>query len=151
MVKGKNEKVKGKMSLAIFTEQENDGRWIAEVPSLNGVLTYGGTREDAIEKVKELALRVIDDRIEYGESLPTHTKKKEFVVKENGFHPIKAERLLNSLLRSGWKIKRETEFYKILSREGFPDFVFGFDEEEEIKERIFSKITRKNGVVPKDL
>ena len=74
------------MSLAIFTEQENDGRWIAEVPSLNGVLVYGETHEDAIEKVKELALLVIDDRIEHSESLPTHTRKKEFVVKENSFH-----------------------------------------------------------------
>ncbi len=64
------------MSLAIVIEQENDGRWIAEVPSLNGVLVYGDTREDAIEKVKVLALRVIDERIEHGESLPTHTGKK---------------------------------------------------------------------------
>lgn len=78
------------MSLAIVTEQENDGRWIAEVPSLNGVLIYGETREIAIEKVKELALLVIDDRIEHGESLPTHTRKKEFVVKENGFHSVKS-------------------------------------------------------------
>ncbi len=139
------------MSLAIFTEQENDGRWIAEVPSLNGVLVYGETRADAIEKVKELALRVIDDRIEHGESLSTHTKRKSFVVKENGFQSIKSERLLNSLLRGGWEIKRETDFYKILSREGFPDFVFGFDDEDEIKERILSRITRKNGLVPKNL
>lgn len=137
--------------MAIFTEQENDGRWIAEVPSLNGVLTYGKTKEDAIEKVKKLALRVIDDRIEHGESLPTHTRKKEFVLKENDFHSVKAERLLNSLLRSGWKIKRETKLYKILSHEHFPDFVFGFEENEELKEKILSRITRKNGVVPKDL
>ena len=139
------------MSLAVFTERENDGRWIADVPSLNGVLAYGETREDAIEKVKKLALLVIDDRIEHGESLPTHTKKKEFVIKENGFHSVKAERLLNSLLHSGWEIKRETDFYKVLSREGFPDFVFGFGTDDEIKERILSRITRKNGVVPKDL
>ncbi len=63
------------MSLAIVTDLEDDGRWIAEVPSLNGVLVYGETREVAIEKVKELALRVIDDRIEHGESLPSHTRK----------------------------------------------------------------------------
>lgn len=137
--------------MAIFTDQENDGRWIAEVPSLNGVLVYGETREEAIKKVKELALCVIDDRIEHGESLPTHTKKKEFVVKENGFQSVKSERLLNSLLRGGWEIKRETDLYKILSREGFPDFVFGFDDEDEIKEKILSKITRKNGLILKDL
>lgn len=141
------------MSLAIFTEQENDGRWIAEIPSLNGVLVYGKTREDAIEKVKQLALCIIDDRIEHGESLPTHTKKKEFTVKENGFHSVKADRLLNSSLRGGWKIKRETDFYKILSHNDFLDFVFGFgfDDEDEVKERILFRLTRKNGVVPKDL
>lgn len=103
------------MSLAIFTEQEIDRCWIAEVPSLNGILTYRQTNEDAIEKVKKLALRVIDDRIEHGESLPTHTKNKEFVVKKNGFQSVKAERLLNSLLRSGWKIKRQSQFLENLS------------------------------------
>ncbi len=139
------------MSLTIFIEQENDGQWIAEVPSLNGVLVYGETREEAIEKVKELALNVIDDRIENGESLPTHTKKKEFTIRENVFHSIKSERLLNSLLCGGWKIKRETDLYKVMSREGFPDFVFGFNEGDEIKERVLSRIVRKNGVVPKDL
>jgi predicted RNase H-like HicB family nuclease len=58
------------MNLAIELEQETDGRWIAEIDELNGVLVYGETREDAITKVKTLALRVIADRLENGESLP---------------------------------------------------------------------------------
>jgi predicted RNase H-like HicB family nuclease len=58
------------MNLAIEIEQETDGRWIAEIDELNGVLVYGETREDAIRKVKTLALRVIADRLENGESLP---------------------------------------------------------------------------------
>lgn len=58
------------MNLAIELEQEDDGRWIAEVDALDGVLVYGETREDAITKVKTLALRVIADRLENGESLP---------------------------------------------------------------------------------
>lgn len=58
------------MNLAIELEQETDGRWIAEIDELNGVLVYGETREDAIRKVKTLALRVIADRLENGESLP---------------------------------------------------------------------------------
>lgn len=58
------------MNLAIELEQETDGRWIAEIDELNGVLVYGETREDAIRKVKTLALRVIVDRLENGESLP---------------------------------------------------------------------------------
>lgn len=50
----------------IETEREDDGRWIAEVPDLPGVMVYGGSREEAISKVKALALRVLADRLEHG-------------------------------------------------------------------------------------
>ncbi len=66
------------MNLAIETEQETDGRWIAEIDDLNGVLVYGETREDAIKKVKTLALRVIADRLENGESLPQQIESLVF-------------------------------------------------------------------------
>ena len=66
------------MSLAIELEQEDDGRWIAEIDELNGVLVYGETREDAITKVKTLALRVIADRLENGESLPQQVESLIF-------------------------------------------------------------------------
>ncbi len=51
----------------IETEQEDDGRWIAEVMELPGVLVYGSSPEDAIAKVQALALRVLAERIEDGE------------------------------------------------------------------------------------
>jgi predicted RNase H-like HicB family nuclease len=50
--------------------RENDGRWIAEVPDLPGVMTYGNSREEAINKVEALALRVMADRLEHGEDIP---------------------------------------------------------------------------------
>ena len=53
----------------IELELEEDGRWIVEVVDLPGVMTYGKTREEAISKVKALALRVLADRIEHGEEL----------------------------------------------------------------------------------
>jgi predicted RNase H-like HicB family nuclease len=56
--------------LKIESEQEQDGRWIAEVPALPGVLAYGKTKADASVKAKALALRVIADRVENGEPLP---------------------------------------------------------------------------------
>jgi predicted RNase H-like HicB family nuclease len=56
--------------LKIESEREEDGRWIAEVPGLPGVLTYGTTEAQARDKVKALALRVIADRLENGEPLP---------------------------------------------------------------------------------
>jgi predicted RNase H-like HicB family nuclease len=55
----------------IFTvefEQEDDGRWLAEVLELPGVLAYGQTSEEAIAKSQALALRVLADRLEHGES-----------------------------------------------------------------------------------
>ncbi len=56
--------------MKIDIEKEEDGRWIAEVSDLPGVLAYGKTREDAIAKVEALALRVIADRLDHGEAIP---------------------------------------------------------------------------------
>jgi predicted RNase H-like HicB family nuclease len=56
--------------LRIETEREDDGRWIAEVPALAGVLAYGSSEVGARARAKALALRVIADRIENGEPLP---------------------------------------------------------------------------------
>jgi predicted RNase H-like HicB family nuclease len=56
--------------LRIETEKEEDGRWVAEVPALPGVLAYGPTKAEAGARVQALALRVIADRLENGEQLP---------------------------------------------------------------------------------
>jgi len=56
--------------LIVEVEQEEDGRWIAEVGDLPGVLAYGRSREDALSKVEALALRVLADRLENGEEVP---------------------------------------------------------------------------------
>jgi predicted RNase H-like HicB family nuclease len=58
------------MSLTIELEQEEDGRWIAEVAELPGVLAYGQTRQEAIERAQVLSLRVLADRLEHGERVP---------------------------------------------------------------------------------
>lgn len=59
------------MRFTIECEQEEDGRWLAEVIELPGVLTYGRTPEEAMAKVQALGLRVLADRIEHGEETPT--------------------------------------------------------------------------------
>lgn len=51
-------------------DREEDGRWIAEVPELPGVMAYGTTAEDAKAKVEALALRVLADRLAHGERIP---------------------------------------------------------------------------------
>ncbi len=54
----------------IEIEREDDGRWIAEVPDLPGVMVYGQNRQEALSKVETLALRAIADRLEHGEAIP---------------------------------------------------------------------------------
>ncbi len=59
-----------RMNFRIELDQETDGRWIAEVSELRGVLVYARTREEAIAKVQALALRVLADQLEHGEGAP---------------------------------------------------------------------------------
>jgi predicted RNase H-like HicB family nuclease len=59
------------MNLTVEIEQEEDGRWIAEVINLPGVLVYGQTSDEAITQVQALALRVLADRLEHGEGWST--------------------------------------------------------------------------------
>ena len=56
--------------MKIEVDREKDGRWIAEVPELPGVMVYARTRAQALAKVEALALRVIADRLDHGESIP---------------------------------------------------------------------------------
>ena len=58
------------MPFPLEIEQEADGRWLAEVPMLPGVMAYGPTREAAISQVQALALRVLAERVEQGEPVP---------------------------------------------------------------------------------
>lgn len=58
------------MKLTLELETEEDGRIIAEVVELPGVLVYGQTKEEAIAKAQALALRVLADQIEHGEGTP---------------------------------------------------------------------------------
>lgn len=51
-------------------EREDDGRWVAEVVALPGVLAYGTTRGEALAKAEVLALRVLADRLQHGETIP---------------------------------------------------------------------------------
>jgi predicted RNase H-like HicB family nuclease len=56
--------------MRIEIQREEDGRWIAEIPELPGVMVYGETRKEAISKAEALALRVMADRLEHDEEIP---------------------------------------------------------------------------------
>jgi predicted RNase H-like HicB family nuclease len=58
------------MNLTLEFEREDDGRWLAEVPELPGVLAYGVSPSDVMAKAQALALRVLAERLEHGEALP---------------------------------------------------------------------------------
>ena len=58
------------MTFKVEIEREDDGRWIAEVLDLPGVMAYGSSAEEAKSKVQALALRVVADRLESGEAGP---------------------------------------------------------------------------------
>ena len=55
------------MHFTIESEREDDGRWLAEVPELPGVLAYGGSKAQALARAQVLALRVLAERLEHGE------------------------------------------------------------------------------------
>jgi predicted RNase H-like HicB family nuclease len=56
--------------MRVEVEQENDGRWLAEVPALPGAMAYGASKAEAVAKVEALVLRVLADKIEHGEEAP---------------------------------------------------------------------------------
>jgi len=58
------------MTFTVEYEQEEDGRWLAEAKELPGVLVYGKNSDDAIAHAQALALRVVADPLENGESVP---------------------------------------------------------------------------------
>jgi predicted RNase H-like HicB family nuclease len=58
------------MTFAVEVERESDGRWLAEVAALPGVLAYGATESEARARAQALALRVVADRLEHGEADP---------------------------------------------------------------------------------
>lgn len=62
------------MEFEIIFDREDDGRWIAEIESLPGVLAYGGTKNEARSRVEALALRVIADQIDANESVPAQVR-----------------------------------------------------------------------------
>jgi predicted RNA binding protein YcfA (HicA-like mRNA interferase family) len=65
---------------------------------------------------------------------------------------VKVRAVLSALLRLGWEIKRETGgSHKVLSRPGFPDFIFAFHQGEEIGPRMLARISKHTGLSPEDI
>jgi predicted RNA binding protein YcfA (HicA-like mRNA interferase family) len=67
------------------------------------------------------------------------------------FPAAKPKRVLAALLRIGWTIKRQTGSHRTLSREGWPDVVFAFHDNDEIGSAMLARIAKKTGLKPEDL
>lgn len=63
----------------------------------------------------------------------------------------KARRVLAALLRIGWNTKRQSGSHRTLAREGWPDFVFAFHDDEEIGPVMLGRIAKRTGLTPNDL
>ncbi|MBF0286007.1 MAG: type II toxin-antitoxin system HicA family toxin [Magnetococcales bacterium] len=69
----------------------------------------------------------------------------------NSWPSSKARQVLAALLRIGWRIKRQTGSLRTLEREGWPDVIFAFHDQEEIGPRMLSRLSRHTGLQPHDL
>ena len=63
----------------------------------------------------------------------------------------KARRVLAALLHKGWQIKRTTGSHKVLARDGWPDVVFAFHDNEELGPRMLARLAKATGLAPEDL
>jgi predicted RNA binding protein YcfA (HicA-like mRNA interferase family) len=63
----------------------------------------------------------------------------------------KAKRVLATMLNIGWELKRQSGSHRTLSREGWPDFVFAFHDNEEIGSKMLARIAKHTGLIPDDL
>ena len=62
-----------------------------------------------------------------------------------------SSRVLKALHKKGWQLKRQTGSHRVLSQEGFPDYIFAFHEKEEIGPRMLARIAKHTGLTPEDL
>ena len=73
-------KSKTKAYFIVEFDREDDGRWIAEIPKLPGVMAYGLTKKEALQKVYAIALRTLADGIEQGKALMPVTRLFDYEV-----------------------------------------------------------------------
>ena len=138
------------MTFTVETEQEDDGRWIAEVLELPGALAYGHTPEEALAKVQALALLVIADRLDHAEAGPDLIEHFLRGCMSTG-PSTRARRVLAALVRIGWRIKRQAGSHRVLSRPGWPDVVFAFHDAEETGPRMLARIAKRIVLEPDDM
>jgi predicted RNase H-like HicB family nuclease len=131
------------VTFTIEIEREDDGRWLAEVPALAGVMAYGQDRDEAVARVQALALRVIAARLSI--------VKPGRILERHGFRPLeqlasleKSGRVLAAFSGSAGVSIRQSGSHRTLERPSWPDFVFAFHDNEEIGPRMLARIAKRH-------
>ncbi len=135
--------------IRVELEREEDGRFLASVPELPGVMAYGATQEEAVRKAKSIALQVLADMIESGEEVPEPLRLLFCGV--STWRATKARRVHAALLRLGWMFKKQVGSHRKLQRDGWPNFTFSFQDSEEVGPAALPKIAKGTGLRPEDL
>ena len=133
--------------LRIKNEQEGDGRWIAEIPALPGVLVYGSTNSDANAKAKVLALRVIADRLE----MASHCLAESLMFLKRHGPPPRHSASLWPLFAPGLDNQTTDRFRSRARACRLARLLFAFHDREEIGPRALSRIGKHTGLTADDL
>jgi predicted RNase H-like HicB family nuclease/predicted RNA binding protein YcfA (HicA-like mRNA interferase family) len=143
-----NLRIETEREKSVLNDETERGRWLADVPDLPGTTCYGANQAEAIAKVKTLALRVIADRLEHGEKIPAEARLEPC---EDSWR-VEARWILAELLRIGWRVKRESGgSHKVLARNGWPNQVFAFHDNDKIGPAAWSRIIKLLVQTPGDL
>jgi predicted RNase H-like HicB family nuclease len=136
----------------IETEQEVDGRWLAEVMELPGAVAYGPTHDEAIARVQALALRVVADRLEHGEagreylSITFNAASRDRRVAE---HQSPARLVRASSHRLDYQTPDGLPYGAMPVGLAQPR-VFAFHDREEIGPRMLARLAKRSGLRPED-
>ena len=107
------------MSLSIEIEREKDGRWLAEVPEIPGVLVYGTTRKEAIQKVQDLSLRILADRLEHGEKVPNIGNG--FFRQQQRWGPLNEKTVADFEIRNAFELPNDYRAFLLAHHGGVPE------------------------------
>src|SRR5271168_1377264 len=135
------------MQLTLETEEETDGRWLAEVPELAGVMAYGETRNGAMGQGG-------GSRVSRARRTPRARRGSADADKllyrggMSRFAAARARRVLDALKRIGWRVKRRTGSHQTLERDGWPNMVFAFHDSDEIGPKMLERIAKRSGLTP---
>ena len=137
------------MRLEIEIDREEDGRWIAEVVQLPGVLATArlANRPSSKPRRSPCAARRSTRSRRAGSRLGPSFRGGPM----SRWPSTKARRVLAALYRIGWSLKRQSGSHRILERQGYPDIVFAFHDDQEIGPGMLARIAGRTDVDPNDL